>query len=379
MPDADRRAQTVHSVGHSNHPIERFVALLEAAGVETVADVRSHPGSRFHPQFNKAALMNALGAAGIGYCWLGEALGGKPKDASLLDASGHPDYVKMAATPAFAAGVLELATRASSASVAIMCAEEDPTRCHRALLVTPALLAHGLRVRHIRAATAASSITAHATRRGRPICSPDDERQRSLSQLSRRSVSSSKMPGAGSGSAADGASGVAPLAASSARAGSGSFAGSAEDGIAGFPAFNPGTAAGSGVLVLVSGGAAGLTTADVGGVATLGAANGGGVTLFGAAVVASTFVGGTASRRGTGRLAGALEPELRAAEAALGRPSRSRTTLIRRLIAPSGLLASIGSVSALPTTRAMRLSGTPAAMRARRLALARSVESSQLL
>ncbi len=150
MQDADRRVPTIHSVGHSNHPIARFVALLDAAGIETLIDVRSHPGSRFHPQFNKAALANSLGAAGIGYRWLGEALGGKPKDASLLDSVGRPDYAKMAATPAFATAIEGVAALAASSRLAIMCAEEDPSRCHRALLVTPALVARGVDVRHIR-------------------------------------------------------------------------------------------------------------------------------------------------------------------------------------------------------------------------------------
>ena len=153
MRDADNQVPAgpiLHTIGHSNHPIERFVALLEAAGVETLVDVRSHPGSRFHPQFNKAALARALDTAGIAYRWLGEALGGKPKDTSLMDAAGHPDYAKMAATPAFAAGIDAIVRLAPASSLAIMCAEEDPSRCHRTLLVTPALLTRGVRVRHLR-------------------------------------------------------------------------------------------------------------------------------------------------------------------------------------------------------------------------------------
>lgn len=150
MPGRPSPAPIIHTVGHSNHPIARFVALLETAGVETLIDVRSHPGSRFHPQFNKAALANALKASGIGYRWLGETLGGKPKDASLCDESGHPDYARMASTPAFAAGINGIAALAATSSLAIMCAEEDPARCHRTLLVTPALLARGIAVRHLR-------------------------------------------------------------------------------------------------------------------------------------------------------------------------------------------------------------------------------------
>lgn len=153
MRDTDTRAPagpTVHTVGHSNHPIAHFVALLKAAGVEILVDVRSHPGSRFHPQFNKAALARSLEESGISYRWLGEALGGKPKDAALLDAAGRPDYAKMAATPEFASGIGEVIRLASASGVAIMCAEADPARCHRSLLVGPALMVCGARIRHIR-------------------------------------------------------------------------------------------------------------------------------------------------------------------------------------------------------------------------------------
>ncbi len=150
MPETCRQGPRIHTIGHSNHPIERFVALLRIAAVGRLIDVRSHPGSRFHPQFNKTALAKALGAAGIDYCWFGEALGGKPKDVSLFDALGRPDYQRMAATPAFASGIEELIRVARDSSLAIMCAEENPAHCHRTLLVTPELLARGVGVRHIR-------------------------------------------------------------------------------------------------------------------------------------------------------------------------------------------------------------------------------------
>lgn len=140
----------LHSIGHSNHPIERFLVLLSGAEIQLLVDVRSHPGSRFHPQFNKAALEAALAGAGIGYRWLGDRLGGKPKDASLLDAHGHPDYQRMAATEAFRAGIDEIEGLAADQRVAFMCAEEDPLRCHRTRLVTPALVARGHLVHHLR-------------------------------------------------------------------------------------------------------------------------------------------------------------------------------------------------------------------------------------
>ncbi|MGD9537921.1 MAG: DUF488 family protein [Alphaproteobacteria bacterium] len=146
----DDGAVTIHTIGHSKHPIARFVSLLKDAGIEALVDVRSHPGSRFNPQFNRTALARALGEAGIDYRHLGDALGGKPQRPALLDASGKPDYAKMRSTPEFRAGIDALIEAAHEATTAIMCAEEDPARCHRTLLVTPALIARGVEVRHLR-------------------------------------------------------------------------------------------------------------------------------------------------------------------------------------------------------------------------------------
>lgn len=149
-PNTRAENRTIHTVGHSNHPIERFVGLLIAAGVTRLVDVRSHPGSRFNPQFNRNALDLALKRAEIDYFYMGDRLGGKPRDSGLLDADGRPDYAKMAATAGFKAAIEELCASADDASVAIMCAEEDPAKCHRNLLVGPALLARNVRLRHVR-------------------------------------------------------------------------------------------------------------------------------------------------------------------------------------------------------------------------------------
>lgn len=140
---------TILTIGHSNHPIAAFIALLQAHGVELLADIRSQPASRFSPQFGRAALERSLAEAGIAYRWFGEGLGGRPRDPVLYRPDGHPDYARMAASPRFAAALDELLAAASVARAAIMCAERDPQKCHRNQLVTPALLARGVAVRHI--------------------------------------------------------------------------------------------------------------------------------------------------------------------------------------------------------------------------------------
>ena len=140
----------VFTVGHSNHSAEEFVHLVRDAGVEIVADVRSQPFSRFNPHFNQGALQAALRAADLQYVFLGDTLGGRPTDPDLYAADGQVRYDRVAQTERFADGVHRLLEVRVDACVAIMCSEEDPARCHRRRLVTPALVARGVPVVHIR-------------------------------------------------------------------------------------------------------------------------------------------------------------------------------------------------------------------------------------
>jgi uncharacterized protein (DUF488 family) len=146
-------APIIYSIGHSDHELEDFIALLQLHGVNTVVDVRSQPYSRWVPQANRETLARALQEAGLTYVFQGESLGGRPADPSLYEpeqTEGGPDYDRVAATPAFHAGLDELLNLASESTVAMMCSEGDYRRCHRTLLITPSLLDRGARVIHIR-------------------------------------------------------------------------------------------------------------------------------------------------------------------------------------------------------------------------------------
>ena len=140
------------TIGHSNHPAERFVALLQQHGVETVVDVRSQPYSRFSPHFRQARLRELLSRTSISYVFLGDELGGRPKERELYDDTGNVLYDEVARTERFAAGLRRLLATAATDRVAVMCSEEDPARCHRRLLITRALLDHDAppKVMHIR-------------------------------------------------------------------------------------------------------------------------------------------------------------------------------------------------------------------------------------
>jgi uncharacterized protein (DUF488 family) len=143
-------AQRLFSIGHSNHELARLLELLREAKVTAVADVRSQPFSRRHPQFDRPELERGLRTAGIAYVFLGDLLGGRPRDASLYDAEGRADYERMRATGAVQAGLERLCGQLGRYAVAMLCAEEDPLDCHRGLMITPALVERDLAPVHLR-------------------------------------------------------------------------------------------------------------------------------------------------------------------------------------------------------------------------------------
>lgn len=144
------KKNTIFTIGHSNHPLDHFLDLLTRHKIKLLIDVRSHPYSRFFPHFNKARLEQSVTASGRIYLYLGNLLGGKPDAPEFYDADGYVLYHRLAQTPPFHDGLARLLTEARRHRTAIMCAEEDPAQCHRRLLITPALLDHGMTVMHIR-------------------------------------------------------------------------------------------------------------------------------------------------------------------------------------------------------------------------------------
>jgi uncharacterized protein (DUF488 family) len=136
------------SIGHSNIPAERFIALLRETGVQAIADVRSTPFSRRFPWFSAKTLAATLAQHGVAYLPYGDALGGRPRDATLYR-DGVADYEAMARQPDYRAGLDRLIADASRARVCLMCAEREPLDCHRCLLVARSLAERGLSVGHI--------------------------------------------------------------------------------------------------------------------------------------------------------------------------------------------------------------------------------------
>ena len=146
------RGVTLYTIGHSTRTLEELVGLLRAAGVSILADIRTIPRSRHNPQFEQEALRTALSRRRIRYVHL-PALGGLRRarkdspNAGWRNASfrGYADYMQ---TADFERGLSELGELTLEGTVAVMCAEAVPWRCHRSL-VADALTVRGAHVEHI--------------------------------------------------------------------------------------------------------------------------------------------------------------------------------------------------------------------------------------
>src|SRR4029453_10980655 len=143
----------IWTVGHSTGAIDEFISLIEANDIKLLADVRSLPGSRRYPQFNREMLAAAVGKAGIRYEHFPE-LGGRRKprkdspNTAWRNASfrGYADYME---TEEFRKGVERLLDLAAGAGpTAIMCAEAVWWGCHRSL-ISDYLKARRIEVMHI--------------------------------------------------------------------------------------------------------------------------------------------------------------------------------------------------------------------------------------
>lgn len=145
----------IYTIGHSTHSKEEFISLLQAYEVEAIVDVRSYPGSRRLPHFNKESMEEWLLLSGISYRHM-PGLGGRRKknheiDPSLVDGwrnTSFQNYAAYSLTEPYQEAIQELMDFQRDRRVCYMCSESVPWRCHR-LLISNTLVLKGLTVQHI--------------------------------------------------------------------------------------------------------------------------------------------------------------------------------------------------------------------------------------
>ncbi|MCO7231365.1 MULTISPECIES: DUF488 family protein [unclassified Cobetia] len=141
---------SVYSIGHGSRSINEFLKLIVKYKIQYVVDVRTKPGSKYHPQFNMESLRSSLKAEGVGYVFMGDTLGGLPKDDQCYTKLGYVDYTILANKIFFRNGLSRLVSaNDQKINIACMCSELDPCDCHRSKLIGSELYHIGLEMNHI--------------------------------------------------------------------------------------------------------------------------------------------------------------------------------------------------------------------------------------
>lgn len=142
----------IYTIGHSTRSQEAFMELLKSYGVQAVIDIRAIPYSRYNPQFNREEMQRAYSTSGIRYQHIA-ALGGTRPPKEVMERArscsersrGFAQYMN---TPIFQEGIQQVLEMAKEEQLVLMCAETDPSHCHR-FWVADALVERGIEVRHI--------------------------------------------------------------------------------------------------------------------------------------------------------------------------------------------------------------------------------------
>ncbi|MDD2376425.1 MAG: DUF488 domain-containing protein [Clostridia bacterium] len=138
------------TIGYGKTDIQTFIRTLLRYKVNCIVDVRSSPYSKYSEHYNKEVFAAVLAKHNISYKWLGNSLGGRPKDDLVYDEKGIVDYEKLIKTELFLSGLKELEELSVTNNVAIMCSEQEPIRCHRFLAISRELAKREFRVVHIK-------------------------------------------------------------------------------------------------------------------------------------------------------------------------------------------------------------------------------------
>lgn len=173
-------SRPIFTIGHSTRALAELAELLQAHSITRLLDVRTIPRSRHNPQFNRETLPDSLEPYGIAYEHV-PGLGGlrharaDSSNTGWENASfrGYADYML---SPEFAVNLQKLIEKSQAETVAIMCAEAVPWRCHRRM-IADALLAQGLQVFHIydTARVEAHVLTPWAKLKGTVVAYPGPE------------------------------------------------------------------------------------------------------------------------------------------------------------------------------------------------------------
>lgn len=142
--------KTLFSIGHSQHKIDYFLSMLKKHRIDYILDVRSVPYSQYAMDYNKENIKNILEKNGIGYAFMGNFFGARPKNSSLYFPNGYLNFERVENSVEFKMGFDNVVKGVKNGyRIAFMCTEKDPIECHRAILVSYAFYKAGYSIKHI--------------------------------------------------------------------------------------------------------------------------------------------------------------------------------------------------------------------------------------
>lgn len=140
----------LYSIGYGLRSPDEFLRLLNSYKIDHIADVRSNPYSKWNPDFCREPVEAFLKQKGIGYVYVGDMIGGIPKDSNCYDDSGKLNYQKVKSHPEFIKGINRLLNAQQKGfNVALMCGEVEPHTCHRSKLIGEVLQSKEIELDHI--------------------------------------------------------------------------------------------------------------------------------------------------------------------------------------------------------------------------------------
>jgi uncharacterized protein (DUF488 family) len=139
----------IYTIGYGNLPFIDLLNILVKFNIMILVDIRSRPFSRHRPAYQKRNLEQAVINAGMKYLYLGDKLGGMPEDRRFYDSLGNVDYGILEEEPKYLDGINQIMELSRERDISLLCAEAEPERCHRALLVSETLWKKGIESLHI--------------------------------------------------------------------------------------------------------------------------------------------------------------------------------------------------------------------------------------
>lgn len=149
----------IYSIGHANREFDDFIKLLQTYEIDYLIDVRSSPYSKMFPVYNRETFSSLLKQHGFIYVYLGDVLGGLPKDSSCYieytdkknEVARKIDYSKIEKKDFFIKGLERLKnSQEKGLKAVVMCSELNPEECHRSKLIGLSLQKEGIIMQHIK-------------------------------------------------------------------------------------------------------------------------------------------------------------------------------------------------------------------------------------